>query len=73
MSIKKLGLKLGLKWIENADSLVLNDVLAAVHKRYGYLFPDWEMIFMSLPKMATEERNMELDKMIAVIKKYSKA
>jgi len=70
MSIKKIGRALGLKWIENADSMVLNDILTAVHKRYKDLFPDWEMVFMSLPKMGAEERSLELDKMVAVIKKH---
>ena len=49
-----------LRLIENADEETLDCILNAVFERRKSLFPDWEMIYFSLPKNNPKERKMIL-------------
>ena len=54
--------------IEQADEVLLNDILQAIIKRYSILFPDWEVSVFSLPKNNPEERDRLVDTIIKFIK-----
>ena len=51
--------------IKQAKAEELNDILLAVTERYKEVYPDWEMITISLEK--TVDKNAQLDQMIAVL------
>ena len=69
-SCKKVTLKLCLKRIGRAEAGELDDILSKIQKRYSEVFPDWETVFMSLPKLDEEARTVELDRMMGFLKKY---
>ena len=39
-----------LTFIHQADDTQINEIIQAVVKRYARVFPDWEVIFLSLPR-----------------------
>ena len=45
-----------LKLIRLADDIELSKIILEVITRYGILHPDWEIVFLSLPKDEPEER-----------------
>ena len=51
--------------IKQAKAEELNDILLAVTERYKEVYPDWEMITISLEK--TVDKNAQLEQMIAVL------
>ena len=51
--------------IGKASSLEIEKLLMAVRKRYGELYPDWEVIVVSIDKLS--DRNKQLDRMIAML------
>ncbi len=51
--------------IAQVDELEVDDVLNAVRQRYTGLFPDWELILISLQKSA--DKNEQLDKIIGLL------
>lgn len=53
--------------IKNAKPEEMNDILLAVRERYQELFPDWEVIIISLEKAV--DKNEQLDRMIALMKR----
>lgn len=56
-----------IKEIGQADSKALDTILKAVLQRYTHLFPDWEVITISLKKAS--DRNEQLDRMVAALEK----
>ncbi len=50
---KKHGVK---QFIDSASPAELNEIVMAVLKRYGQLYADEEVVFLSLPKSDPEER-----------------
>ena len=54
-----------LNQVATADSLELSKIVQAVLDRYGALFPDEEVLFLSLPLTDQEER-------AAILKKAAK-
>lgn len=56
--------------IRQASSYELDDMVNAVRQRYAELFPDWEILFLSLPKNDPAERRKCLDETITMLKKY---
>lgn len=52
-----------LSYIENANDDQINQLLDAVSRRYRRLFPEWDIIFLSLP-MEPAERNHQLEWML---------
>ena len=57
-----------LERIEQADDFEINEIIQAVIRRYKLVFPDWEIIFLSLP-VQSEERKLLLDQTIDQLKK----
>ena len=39
-----------LKFIDQADTNQLSEIVQSIVKRYGQICPDWETSFLSLPK-----------------------
>ena len=58
--------------IEKMDSTELDVILQAVEERYRVLFPDWEIVSVSLPRNDLEMREMYLNMMIQYLKKNKK-
>lgn len=56
-----------LNMIKNAKPEEMNDILLAVRERYQELFPDWEVIIISLEKAV--DKNEQLDRMIALMER----
>ena len=57
-----------LERIEQADDFEINEIIQAVIRRYKLVFPDWEIIFLSLP-VQSEKRKLLLDQTIYQQKK----
>lgn len=53
--------------IKNAKPEEMNDILLTVRERYQELFPDWEVIIISLEKAV--DKNEQLDRMIALMER----
>lgn len=53
--------------ISQAQDLELEAMMAALLKRYGEVFPDWELSIVSVEK--TGDRNAQIDKVIELLKK----
>ena len=45
-----------LSYIAQADDGQLNDITSALTARYKVLFPDWEVVYLSLPLRDPERR-----------------
>ena len=58
--------------IKKMDSTELDVILQAVEERYRVLFPDWEIVSVSLPRHDLEMREMYLNMMIQYLKKNKK-
>lgn len=56
-----------LNMIKNAKPEEMNDILLAARERYQELFPDWEVIIISLEKAV--DKNEQLDRMIALMER----
>ena len=52
--------------ISQAQDLELEAMMAALLKRYGEVFPDWELSIVSVEK--TGDRNAQIDKVIELLK-----
>ena len=53
--------------ISQAQDLELEAMMAALLKRYGEVFPDWEVSIVSVEK--TGDRNAQIDKVIELLEK----
>ena len=51
--------------IKCADEIAIEEILNAVPHRYAELFPDWEVITISLQR--SQDRNEQLDRIIAML------
>ena len=58
--------------IEKMDSMQLEVILRAVLERYEALFPEWEMVCLSLPKTNPKMRQMYLQIMMEYLDKDKK-
>ena len=45
-----------LSHIENADDILIQQIIQTVIRRYGIVFPEWEVVFYSLPKEPNQRR-----------------
>lgn len=54
--------------IENADDIEINQILDAVTRRYNRVFPEWEVLFLSISR-DPEEKNKQLEQMLLQLKK----
>ncbi len=53
-----------LEQIVQADCNMLNEIMDAVRLRYKTVFPEWEIIYLAIPKQDSQERREQLEAMI---------
>ena len=53
---KKRDLPYILNRIKTADDYEISQMILAIVKRYSKVYPDWEVMFLSLPKDPEERR-----------------
>lgn len=58
-----------LKTIEQADDAQIAQIMKAVVHRYGKAFPDWDILFLSIPKEPTQRRS-QLEYMLEYLKSH---
>ena len=51
--------------IQSAHPEDMNDLLLAVRRRYRELFPDWDLIILSIEK--TADKTQQLDQIVALL------
>ena len=56
--------------ILRADSEALNKISNAVEERYRRLFPDQEVVYLTLPRNNLEEREKQLELAVEFLRKY---
>ena len=49
-----------LNWIEQADDIQISRVIQSVIRRYDRIYPDHDVVFLSLPKNDPQERRQVL-------------
>lgn len=54
--------------IEQADDVEISRIIQAIIHRYKAVYPDWEVLFLSLP-LKSEERAVRLESIIQQLKK----
>ena len=55
------------KAISRADDFEISQIIQTVIRRYSVVYPDWEVMFLSLPK-EPEERREQLEQMLGTLK-----
>ncbi len=60
-----------LKAIEEADERLICEIIKAVISRYGEIFPDWEVLFLSV-RRAARERIEDIDAHIRYLEEKKK-
>lgn len=65
----QIPIRWALKRIEQADEDETDMVIKSLFRCYGALYPEYELVILSLPKYNTEERNMEIDRIAVCLKK----
>ena len=53
--------------IEEADDCEISEIIRAVIRRYQRVFPDWEVVFYSLPKADEIQRRASIDGLIDML------
>ena len=53
--------------IEQADDTQISQIIRAVIRRYGLVFPDWDVLFLSVPKDPSQRR-LQLEHMLEQLK-----
>ena len=56
--------------ILRADSEALNKISNAVEERYRRLFPDQEVVYLTLPRNNLEERENQLELAVEFLRKH---
>ena len=56
--------------ILRADGEALNKISNAVEERYRRLFPDQEVVYLTLPRNNLEEREKQLELAVEFLRKY---
>lgn len=56
--------------IRNCDATELDPICDAVQRRYSVLFPDWEVVFLSMPGGSPENRREQGRRLIEYIQKH---
>ena len=53
--------------IQNADDVEISAIIEAVVERYTLVYPDWEVMFCSLPKNDLKERKLYAKRIVAYL------
>lgn len=68
-----LGIRMPIHWIlkriEQADAGEIDEIIMGLLKCYRKLYPDYELVVISLPKNNREERNAEIDRIAVCLKR----
>ena len=56
--------------IHNCDTKELDPICDALQRRYSVLFPDWEVVFLSMPGGNPENRREQGLRLIEFIQKH---
>ena len=56
-----MDMKKVLESIRNADTTEIGDILEAAVQRKRELYPEWEMVYLALPKNDPQERKRTLE------------
>ena len=56
-----------IRFIFHANDTELNQIIHTVNRRYQSIHPDWDIIYLALPKNNPAERERLLQKAISVI------
>ena len=52
--------------IGHADDIEINEIIQAVIRRYQRVYPDWEVVFLALPKNDPVERKRLLETILNI-------
>ena len=55
-----------LRRIERADDLEIGEVIQAVIRRYQKIYPEWEAIFLTIPRNDPEERKRIMEMILSI-------
>lgn len=69
--LKKCLMKMLLSKIEYADDQEIAQMTQAIIRRYSRVFPDWEIMFLSMPKFDQAERVRTAEYLLASIRESS--
>jgi len=56
--------------IEQSDDAEISQIIDAVIRRYRVCYPDWEILFLSIPTADTEKRKHSTEEMIAFVRRF---
>ena len=56
--------------IEQSDDAEISQIIDAVIRRYRICYPDWEILFLSIPTADTEKRKRSTEEMIAFVRRF---
>ncbi len=56
---RKSEIQMFLEYTSQAGEIELNDILDAAQMRYAKLFPDWDIMYLALPKKTDPEKRKE--------------
>ena len=57
-----------LTFIRKADDRQINEIIQALIARYGEVYPNWDVTFLSLPRNNPEERNNVIQHFLKSVK-----
>lgn len=63
--VRKCIYGLVLTAIARASDAELNEIVQAVIRRYAQQFPDWDVLFLSMPKNDRQERQRSVEALCA--------
>lgn len=57
--------------IEKANDLEINEIINAVLRRYKVVYPEWDVVFLSLPSTDAKKRGELLDRITRILKEQT--
>lgn len=65
--MEDISLQYLLARIEIADDIEISQIIDSIIRRYNYHFPNWEILFLSIPKNK-DQRNTQLELLLNQLK-----
>ena len=69
MRKNKLTVAEVLEWMHQADDLEMDEIRQAVIVKYAQLFPDWDIMYVAVPKCDPVECRNTVESVIEMLKK----
>lgn len=66
--IRKIIFKILISQITQADDVEITEIIRAVIRRYTLVYPEWEVMFLSVPREANARRE-QLEEMLRLLEK----